>query len=230
MMLDRLDPDLRPVATASIAVGIVIGAFGAVFGVTAVAAGGTVLQACVMSLLVFTGASQFSAVSVVADGGSTAAALSSSLLLAARNGVYGLTMARVLGGPLSRRLVGAQVLTDETTAMATAQSTRREQAAAFWMTGLTLYVCWNLGTLGGALLGSEIDPERWGLDAALPAGFVAMVWPHFRTRNGRLAALLGAVVCLITIPFVPVGLSVLCAAVAILVGIRPEPLAPTEPA
>jgi 4-azaleucine resistance transporter AzlC len=230
MMLDRLDPDLRPVATASIAVGIVIGAFGAVFGVTAVAAGGTVLQACVMSLLVFTGASQFSAVSVVADGGSTAAALSSSLLLAARNGVYGLTMARVLCGPLSRRLVGAQVLTDETTAMATAQSTRREQAAAFWMTGLTLYVCWNLGTLGGALLGSEIDPERWGLDAALPAGFVAMVWPHFRTRNGRLAALLGAVVCLSTIPFVPVGLSVLCAAVAILVGIRPEPLAPTEPA
>jgi 4-azaleucine resistance transporter AzlC len=230
MMLDRLDPDLRPVASASIAVGIVIGAFGAVFGVTAVAAGGTVLQACVMSLLVFTGASQFSAVSVVADGGSTGAALSSSLLLAARNGVYGLTMARVLSGPLGRRLVAAQVVTDETTAMATAQSTGREQAAAFWMTGLTLYVCWNLGTLGGALLGSEIDPERWGLDAALPAGFVAMVWPHFRTRNGRLAGLIGAVVCLITIPFVPVGLSVLCAAVAILVGVRPEPASPAEPA
>ena len=89
MMLDRLDPELRPVATASATVGVVIGAFGAVFGVASVAAGSSVLQACVMSLLVFTGASQFSAVSVVADGGSTAAALSSSLLLAARNGVYG---------------------------------------------------------------------------------------------------------------------------------------------
>jgi 4-azaleucine resistance transporter AzlC len=222
MLFDRLDPELRPVATASVAVGVVIGAFGAVFGVTAVAAGGTVAQACVMSALVFTGASQFSAVSVVADGGSTAAALSSSLLLAARNGVYGLTMARMLSGSLARRVLAAQLVIDETTAMATAQPTRREQSAAFWLTGLTLYACWNLGTLGGALLGSEIDPGRWGLDAALPAGFVAMVWPHFRTRNGRLAGLLGAAVCLATIPFVPVGMSILCAAVAVLVGVREE--------
>jgi 4-azaleucine resistance transporter AzlC len=221
MVLDRLDPELRPVATASAAVGIVIGAFGAVFGVAAVAAGSSVLQACVMSLLVFTGASQFSAVSVVADGGSTAAALSSSLLLASRNGVYGLTMARVLRGSLARRLGAAHLVLDESTAMATAQTGRREQATAFWVTGLAVFVFWNLGTLAGALVGSEIDPARWGLDAALPAGFVAMVWPQFRTRNGRLAGLIGALVCLITIPFVPVGVSILCASVAVLIGIRP---------
>jgi 4-azaleucine resistance transporter AzlC len=223
MVLDRLDPELRPVATASAAVGIVIGAFGAVFGVAAVAAGSSVLQACVMSLLVFTGASQFSAVSVVADGGSTAAALSSSLLLASRNGVYGLTMARVLRGSLARRLGAAHLVLDESTAMATAQTGRREQATAFWVTGLAVFVFWNLGTLAGALVGSEIDPARWGLDAALPAGFVAMVWPQFRTRNGRLAGLTGALVCLITIPFVPVGVSILCASVAVLIGIRPLP-------
>jgi 4-azaleucine resistance transporter AzlC len=221
MVLDRLDPELRPVATASAAVGIVIGAFGAVFGVAAVAAGSSVLQACVMSLLVFTGASQFSAVSVVADGGSTAAALSSSLLLASRNGVYGLTMARVLRGSLARRLGAAHLVLDESTAMATAQTGRREQATAFWVTGLAVFVFWNVGTLAGALVGSEIDPARWGLDAALPAGFVAMVWPQFRTRNGRLAGLIGALVCLITIPFVPVGVSILCASVAVLIGIRP---------
>jgi 4-azaleucine resistance transporter AzlC len=226
MVLARLDPDLRPVASASVAVGLVIGAFGAVFGVAAVAAGGTVLQACAMSAFVFTGASQFSAVSVVADGGSTAAALSSSLLLGARNGVYGLTMARVLDGPLARRVLAAHLVLDETTAMATAQGTRREQATAFWITGATLFVCWILGTLGGALLGSEIDPRRWGLDVALPAGFVAMVWPHFRTRNGRLAGLIGAIVCLVTIPLVPVGMSILCASVAVLVGIRPGPEGP----
>ena len=223
MVLDRLDPELRPVATASAAVGIVIGAFGAVFGVAAVAAGSSVLQACVLSLLVFTGASQFSAVSVVADGGSTAAALSSSLLLASRNGVYGLTMARVLRGSLARRLGAAHLVLDESTAMATAQTGRREQATAFWVTGLAVFVFWNLGTLAGALVGSEIDPARWGLDAALPAGFVAMVWPQFRTRNGRLAGLIGAVVCLITIPFVPVGVSILCASVAVLIGLRPPP-------
>ena len=133
-----------------------------------------------------------------------------------------MTMARVIGGPLTRRLVAAQLVLDESTAMATAQRTRREQAVAFWVTGLTVYVFWNLGTLVGALVGSEIDPARYGLDAALPAGFVAMVWPQFATRNGRLAGLIGAVVCLVTIPFVPVGMSVLCASVAILVGLRPQ--------
>ena len=222
MMLDRLDPELRPVATASATVGMVIGAFGAVFGVAAVSAGSSVLQACVMSLLVFTGASQYSAVSVVADGGSTAAALSSSLLLASRNAVYGLTMARVLGGSLTRRLVAAHLVLDESTAMATAQTGRRHQATAFWVTGATVFVFWNLGTLGGALLGSEIDTSRWGLDAAVPAGFVAMVWPQYATRDGRIAGLLGAIVCLVTIPFVPIGMSVLCAAVAVLVGVRKD--------
>jgi 4-azaleucine resistance transporter AzlC len=203
-------------------VGVVVGAFGAVFGVTAVAAGGSVAQACVMSLLVFTGASQYSAASVVAAGGSVWSALSSSTLLAVRNGVYGVTMARVIHGSLARRLVAAQLVLDESTAMATAQETRREQATAFWVTGLAVYVFWNLGTLVGALVGSEIDPARYGLDAALPAGFVAMVWPQFATRRGRLAGLIGALICLVTIPFVPVGMSVLCASVAILVGLRPE--------
>ena len=86
----------------------------------------------------------------------------------------------------------------------------------------TVFVFWNLGTLGGALLGSEIDTARWGLDAAVPAGFVAMVWPQFAKRDGRIAGLLGAIVCLVTIPFVPIGMSVLCAAVAVLVGVRKE--------
>jgi 4-azaleucine resistance transporter AzlC len=222
VIFERLDPELRPVASASAAVGVVVGAFGVVFGVTAVAAGGSVLQACVMSLLVFTGASQFSAASVVAAGGTTSSALSSSMLLAARNGVYGLTMARVLGGPLARRLAAAQLVIDETTAMATAQDIRREQETAFWVTGLCVYMFWNLGTLVGALVGSSIDVQRWGLDAALPAGFVAMVAPQFRTRNGRLAGVLGGLVCLLTIPFVPVGMSILCASVAVLVGLRRE--------
>ena len=79
---------------------------------------------------------------------------------------------------------------------------------------------WNLGTLAGALLGSEIDPTRYGLDAAVPAGFVAMVSPHLRTPEGRTAAVLGAIICVVTIPFVPVGLSIMCAAVAVLVGVR----------
>ena len=222
MIFDRFDAEVRPAATASVTLGVIVGAFGAVFGVGAVAAGASVAQACVMSLLVFTGASQFSAVSVIATGGSTASALSSATLLAARNGVYGLTMARFIEGSLLKRVLAAQLVIDESTAMSTAQTTPRTRTTAFWVTGLAIYVFWNLGTLLGALAGSSIEPERYGLDAAFPAGFVAMVMPQLQTSRGRLAALLGAVICLVTIAFVPIGLSVLCAALAVLVGVPRE--------
>lgn len=205
--------------SASVTLGAVVGVFGVVFGVGAVSAGGSVAQACLMSLLVFTGASQFTAVSVIDGGGTTGSALSSAMLLAARNGVYGLTMARHLDGSLGRRLIAAQITIDESTAMATAQPDRRSRATAFWITGLSVYVFWNLGTLIGAVAGSGIDPETYGLDAAFPAGFVAMVAPHFTTPNGRAAGVLGAAICVVTIPFVPVGLSILCAGVAVLVGV-----------
>lgn len=209
---------------ASVTLGAVVGVFGVVFGVGAVAAGGSVLQASAMSLLVFTGASQFSAVSVVDGGGTTGSALSGAMLLAARNGVYGLTMARHLPGGLARRLVAAQLTIDESTAMATAQDTPAHRRMAFWITGGSVYLFWNLGTVLGALAGSAIDPTTYGLDAAFPAGFVAMVAPQFRTQRGRRAGVLGGAICLVTIPLVPVGMSILCAALAVLVGLeRPDP-------
>lgn len=211
--------DLRAVVVASITLGAAVGVFGVAFGVGAVSAGGSVAQACVLSLAVFTGASQFSAVSVVAAGGTTGAALGGAILLAARNCVYGLTMSRVVTGSLPRRLVAAQLVIDESTAMATAQNDRRAQQLAFWCTGATIYVCWNLGTLVGALAGTAIDPQTYGLDAAFPAGFVAMVAPHLRHRVGLTAAVLGACICVALIPFTPVGVPILCAAAAVLVGI-----------
>ena len=213
-------PELRPVVSASLTLGAVVGVFGIVFGVGAVSAGGSVLQACAMSLLVFTGASQFTAVSVIDSEGTTGSALSSAMVLAARNGVYGLTMARHLDGSLARRLLAAQLTIDESTAMATSQADRRSRATAFWITGVSVYVFWNLGTLIGAVAGSSIDPQTYGLDAAFPAGFVAMVAPHYTTRNGRAAGVIGGLTALVTIPFVPIGMSILLAGVAVLVGVR----------
>jgi 4-azaleucine resistance transporter AzlC len=213
------DPRTRSVVTATTTLALAVGVFGVSFGVGAVSAGASVAQACVISLLVFTGASQFSAVSVIGAGGTTGSALGGALLLAARNGVYGLTMARRLDGPLGRRLVAAQLTIDETTAMSAAQSDPDMQRLAFWITGVGVYVFWNLGTLLGALAGSAIDPKTFGLDAAFPAAYVAMVWPLLRDRRGRLAAALGAAICLSLIPFVPVGIPILCAALAILVGV-----------
>ena len=214
-------PEMRPVVSASLTIGVAVGVFAIVFGVGAVSAGGTVLQACVMSLLVFTGASQFSAVSVVDSGGSTASALGSAMLLAARNGVYGLTMARDLDGPLaapSRRRPTHDRRVDgdgDRPGRSGRQAGRRSGSP-----GCAVYVFWNLGTLIGALAGEAIDPETFGLDAAFPAGFVAMLAPHLRTRIGRLVAILGALICLVLVPFAPIGVPILCAAVAVLLGLR----------
>lgn len=216
------DPELRPVVLACVTLGAAVGVFAVSFGVGAVAAGASVVQTCAMSLLVFTGASQFSAVSVIGAGGSPLSALGGALVLAARNGVYGLTMGRRVPGRIGTRLVAAQLTIDESTAMAVAQHDVRAQRAAFWITGGSVYVCWNLGTLVGALAGRAIDPLRFGLDAAFPAGFVAMVWPLLRTRRGLVAAALGASICLVLIPVAPIGVPILCASLAVLVGIPAE--------
>lgn len=202
--------------------GAAVGVFGVSFGVGAVGAGASVAQACVMSLLVFTGASQFSAVSVIGAGGTTASALAGALVLAARNGAYSLTMGRRLRGGLAKRLIAAQLTIDESTAMAVTQSGPAAQRAAFWITGLSVYVFWNTGTLLGALIGSAVDPRTFGLDAAFPAGFVAMVWPLLRDRRGRIAAALGAGICLVLVPITPIGVPILCASLAILVGVPRE--------
>ena len=226
---ERRHGELRSVVTASMTLGLAVGVFAISFGVGAVAAGASVWQTCAMSLLVFTGASQFSAVSVIGAGGSLGLALGGALLLAARNAVYGLAMADRIDGGLLRRLLAAQLTIDESTAMAAAQPDRRSQKLAFWVTGVSVFVWWNLGTLVGALAGNAIDPLTFGLDAAFPAAFVAMVWPLLREPLARLAAFLGAFVCLATIPFTPIGVPILLAATVIVVGWRAPPPPPPPP-
>lgn len=207
--------------TASIVLGLAVGVFGISFGVLAVASGLTAAQACVMSLLVFTGASQFAVVGVIGAGGSTAAALGSALLLAARNGAYGLSLSSSLPGRLPTRLVAAHLVIDESTAMSTAQRTPEAKRTGFWAAGAAVFVFWNIGTLLGALGGDAIgDPARYGLDAAFPAGFVALVVPHLRSLEGRLAAAIGVAVALVLVPVAPAGVPVLAASVAVLLGLR----------
>jgi 4-azaleucine resistance transporter AzlC len=182
----RPDAPAGSPVVASLLLAMAVGAYAVSFGVLAVQAGLTTAQTCVMSLLVFTGASQFAAVGVISSGGSPYAALGSALLLAARNAVYGLAMSQVLPEGRVRRLVAAQFVIDESTAMALAQREPRRRIEAFWATGLGIYVFWNLGTLIGAVVGDRLsDPAALGLDAAFPAGFVALLVPHLRKPGGR---------------------------------------------
>lgn len=214
-----LAPDVRRVVAASLTISGAVGVFALSFGVLSVSAGASVAQTCALSLLTFTGASQLSAMSVIGSGGTVGAALGGGLLLAARNGVYGLALAPHLKGSLGKRLLTAQFVIDETTAMHMAESDPRLRKIAFWTTAISLYALWNLGTLLGALAGSALDPEQFGLDVAFTAAFVAMLAPHLSRRRARLAAALGGVICVATIPFLPIGLPVLLSGVAIFVGI-----------
>lgn len=201
--------------------GATIGVFGAAFGVLATTSGLTVAQASCLSLLVFTGASQFALVSVIASGGSVLAALGSALLLAARNGVYGVAVAPLLPRRLPARLAAAHLVLDESTAMATAQRDAQHAREAFWATGLAVFAFWNLGTLLGALGGSRLaSPEVLGLDAAFPAGFVALLVGQLRRPSGRRAAVAGALIAAVCLPLLPSGAPVLLASLGVLAGLR----------
>ena len=198
--------------TMSITVGVV----GVTFGVLADAAGFDLPRIVFMSVFVFAGASQFAAVSVIDSGGAAGAAVSSALLLAARNVLYGTVVRRVLPVSLLGRLAAAQFVIDQTAAMAVAQTNRRDATGAFWFTGATLWLCWNAGSVAGALLGPVLgNPETWGLDAALPAIFVALLAPHLGTAAGRVAALAAAAVALGAVPFTAPGLPILLSVVAL---------------
>lgn len=207
--IDRLTRD-------AIAIGLATGAYAVSYGVLAVAAGLSVLQTCAMSALVFTGASQFAVVSVVGAGGSMAAALAPAIGLAARNGVYGLSMVPFLPRRRWRRAAEAQLVIDESTAMARAQDTRERAHRAFLATGVSIFICWNAGTLAGALLGTGLgDPRDLGLDAMFPAAFLALLAPQLRRPGARVAAVVGAAVGLATLSVLPTGLPVLAALVGV---------------
>lgn len=195
----------------AVAVSVTTGIYGISFGALAVAAGLSVAQACALSALMFTGGSQFAAVAVVGAGGSAATAATNALLLGARNTAYGFVNAPILRRmPLLGRAAASQLVIDESTAIAAAQEDERHRLGAFLWTGITLWVCWNLGTLGGAFAGDALgDPERWGLDAMFPAAFVALLAPQLRQPGAVPAALAGAVIALVLVPLAPVGIPVL---------------------
>jgi branched chain amino acid efflux pump len=202
----------------SLGVGLAVGAYGVAFGAASVNAGLSVLQTCLLSLLAFTGGTQFAVVGVVAGGGGLSAALSSGLLLASRNTLYAMRLAPLLQVRGVRRLVAALGTIDETTAMAIGQRSPALSRVAFWWTFAGVFTFWNLSTLLGAAGTSALgDPNRFGLDAVVPAAFLALLAP--RLRSGaieRRVALGGALIAVALIPVSPPGVPVLASCAALL--------------
>ena len=201
-------------------IGIATGAYALSFGAVSTAAGLSVLQTCVLSLAMFTGASQYALVGVLGAGGGSITAAATAVLLGTRNTFYGLRLSSLLGVRGPRKLVAAHLVIDESTAMSLAQDSDRANRLGFWATGASVYVLWNLGTLIGALGAHALsNPRAVGLDAAAPAAFLALLAPRVRTRSALSVALLAAAIAMASVPFLPVGGPVLVAAlVAIVVG------------
>jgi branched chain amino acid efflux pump len=202
----------RGLVTTAAGIGVAVGVYGVSFGVLAVAAGLSPVQAAVMSMLVFTGASQFAFVGVLAAGGGVVAAVGPAVMLALRNAAYGLSLAPILAGRLRQRALAAQFVIDETTAMARAQADAVTARRAFLLTGISVWLCWSAGTVGGALLGGALgDPRTLGLDAMFPAAFLALLAPQLRRPGAPAAAVAGAAIAVVVLPFVPAGVPVIAA-------------------
>jgi 4-azaleucine resistance transporter AzlC len=208
----------RSTLTGAVGIGLAVGVYGISFGVLAVAGGLSPAQACAMSMLVFTGASQFAFVGVLAGGGGALAAMGPAVMLAVRNAAYGLSLTSILPERLRDRALAAHLVIDETTAMARAQDDPDASRRAFLATGVSVWLFWNAGTLVGALLGGGIgDPRALGLDAMFPAAFLALLAPQLRRPGAPVAVVAGVLIAVALVPVAPAGVPV----VAALAGVAP---------
>ncbi len=214
----------KEVLRQCLSVGVATGTYGISFGALSVAAGLNLWQTIALSSLLFSGASQFAVVGIVAAGGSGAAAVATSTLLGVRNSLYALQMSRLLRVNGLRRVAAAHLTIDESTAVGVAQPEPPAQRLGFWGTGLAVFVLWNLMTMVGAVVGNALgDPKQFGLDAAAPAAFCALLWPRLKSGDARAVAAVSAVIALVVAPHAPAGIPVLVAAfAAIVAGLLPS--------
>lgn len=214
--------DRAQVWRAALLVAFTVSSYGLPYGALAVAAGLSIWQTCFLSLVMFTGGSQFALIDIVASGGAGAgpSAIANAALLGLRNTFYGVTLAPILRLGRWNRLAAAHLTIDESTAVATGQSTPPSQRLGFWVTGIGTFLVWNVSTLLGAVLGGAIgDVNSLGLDAAAPAAFLGLLWPRLKQRQPRIVALASAVLAVAVAPYVPTGVPVLLTVViAVVVG------------
>lgn len=209
-------PPLRDI----LAVGLATFVVGASFGAVAVAAELPGWAVVALSVLLYAGGAQFTAVGLVAAG-SPAVAILAGLLLNARHLPFGLALADTLAGRWGTRLLGSHLLTDEATAFALAAPAGPARRRTFWRTGVVLFVTWNVGTLLGLLLGTAAgDPARFGVDAAFPAGLLALLLPALRAPATRRVAVVGAGVAVLTSALLPPGLPVLLSLSALILLVK----------
>ena len=205
----------RATLSKSLSVSLAVGAYGTAFGAAAVAAGFSVLQACLLSLLTFTGASQFAVIGVLGAGGGALSGVATASLLGLRNSIYSMIAKPIIKVSGFKKLIATQITIDESIAVSLAEEVRGSDAMrhGFWLTGGGVFLFWNLFTLLGALGAQAIgDPAAWGLDAAVPAAFLGLVWPRLKSQRDYLLAISAVALALLLTPLVSAGLPIIATA------------------
>jgi len=205
-----INPKKNPVDRTALSVAFTVGLYGAAFGAAGVTAGFSILQTCFLSILLFSGASQFAVVGIMGAGGSAISAIATATLLGFRNALYGLQMAPILKVRGLKRVLAAQITIDESTAVSTLQENDEDRKRGFYLTGIGVYIFWNLFTYLGALGASAIgDPSVWGLDAAVPAAFCGLIWPRLKNKKQFLVSAIAIAWALLLTPLTPAGIPII---------------------
>lgn len=204
---------MTPATQTALSISVATGLYGISFGALGIAAGLNLWQVAALSLLMFTGGSQFAFIGVVAGGGGPGGAFGAATLLGVRNAVYGMQVKAMLRPRGFRKFAAAQVTIDESTATAAGQGDPDEQKRGFWVAGIGVYLLWNVFTVVGALLGDALgDPKAWGLDGAAVAAFLGLLWPRLKSGEPVAIASVCALATVLAIPLVPPGVPILVAA------------------
>ena len=217
-----VNPKKNQVDKTAFSVAFTVGLYGAAFGAAGVTAGFSILQTCLLSILLFSGASQFAVVGIMGAGGAAISAIATATLLGFRNTLYGLQMAPILKVKGFKRVLAAQITIDESTAVATLQNNDEDRKRGFYLTGIGVYLFWNLFTFLGALGASAIgDPSVWGLDAAVPAAFLGLIWPRLKNKVQFLVSGIAIAWALLLTPVSPAGIPIITTVVlAIIFGAK----------
>ena len=217
-----MNPKKNQVDKTAFSVAFTVGLYGAAFGAAGVTAGFSILQTCLLSILLFSGASQFAVVGIMGAGGAAISAIATATLLGFRNTLYGLQMAPILKVKGFKRVLAAQITIDESTAVATLQDNDEDRKRGFYLTGIGVYIFWNLFTFLGALGASAIgDPSVWGLDAAVPAAFLGLIWPRLKNKVQFLVSGIAIAWALLLTPVSPAGIPIITTVVlAIIFGAK----------
>lgn len=217
-----INPKKNPVDRTALSVAFTVGLYGAAFGAAGVTAGFSILQTCLLSILLFSGASQFAVVGIMGAGGAAISAIATATLLGFRNALYGLQMAPILKVSGLKRVLAAQITIDESTAVATLQENDEDRKRGFYITGVGVYIFWNLFTYLGALGASAIgDPSVWGLDAAVPAAFCGLIWPRLKNKKQFLVSAMAIGWALLLTPIAPAGIPIITTVLlAVIFGVK----------